>query len=304
MSPSARLNLADKLMTDPVGIGLRHPYYDEILSSCPSVGFLEIHPENYFGGGKSIDILDKIAAHYPLSFHSVGLSLGSADPVSSQHLQQIKDLVTRYNPALISDHASWSASGNAHLNDLLPLPYTPSTLDALCRNVDRVQSALGRTILVENPSSYLTVSGSTMTEFEFMNAVAERTGCGLLLDVNNVFVQAYNHGLDAELYLASIEPSYVKEMHLAGHLIETAAEETVLVDSHSRPVRAEVWQLYRLAVARFGPVPTLIEWDQDFPPLQTLLDEASQARAVIQAESAQPNGCAPIQPEGAYVGNA
>lgn len=268
---------------DPVGIGLRYPYYQEILDTKPAIGWLEVHPENYFGGGLHRRFLKEISGHYPISLHAVGLSLGSAHPVSEDHLRQIKELIEICQPFAVSDHASWSASGNAHLNDLLPLPYTDETLAALCRNIERTQEVLGRTILVENPSTYIAFKDNAMSEAEFMNAAARRTGCGLLLDINNIYVQGRNHGLDPFAYIDAIDAGKVGEMHLAGHTERPAGESVIVVDTHNNPVRDEVWDLYEHAARRFGRVPTLIEWDQDFPALEVLLAEAVKARRILGA---------------------
>lgn len=269
-------------LSDPIGIGLRHPYYKEVIDHPPSVGWLEVHPENYFGGGAHRHFLSEARKNFELSLHGVGLSLGSAHPVSEKHLAQIKELADIYRPFSISDHASWSASGNAHLNDLLPLPYVQETLDQLCRNIDKTQEFLGRTILIENPSTYIAFAENDMEEFEFMNKAAHATGCGILLDVNNIYVQSYNHGLDPWDYIDGIDPGLPGEMHVAGHIEQTTEDGgKILVDTHSRPVKGEVWDLYEHAVRRFGRVPTLIEWDQDFPEFSVLEDEAEKARAIM-----------------------
>ena len=266
-----------ELPFEPVGIGLRHPYYREVLETELNLGWLEVHPENYFGGGAPRHFLKLAREKFPLSLHAVGLSLGSADAVSEEHLHNFKELIDIYQPFNVSDHASWSASGNAHLNDLLPLPYTQETLDALCRNIERTQEYFGRRILVENPSTYIAFANNEMTEYQFMNRAAEMTGCGLLLDINNIYVQAFNHGYDAWEYISEINAKDVGEMHLAGHTEKEAGDRTILIDTHSRPVRGEVWDLYEHAVRRVGVVPTLIEWDQDFPTLETLVLEADKA---------------------------
>ena len=267
---------------EPVGIGLRSPYYQDILDTDLELGWLEVHPENYFGGGAHRHFLGKARENYQLSFHAVGLSLGSDQPVNEDHLRNFKELIDIYDPFNVSDHASWSASGNAHLNDLLPLPYTQETLDRLVRNVDQTQEYFGRKILVENPSTYIAFAENDMSEYEFMNALASSTGCGILLDINNIFVQAFNHGFDPVEYIDAIKPDYVGEMHLAGHTEKEAGPRTILIDTHNAPVRMEVWDLYEHAVKRFGAVPTLIEWDQDFPTLEKLVSEAEKARAIIR----------------------
>lgn len=266
---------------DPVGIGLRHPYYREVTENPPAVGWLEVHPENYFGGGAHRHFLAKARENYQISLHAVGLSLGSTERVSEDHLHRFKELIDIYQPFAVSDHASWSASGNAHLNDLLPLPYTQETLDTLCRNISQTQDYFGRTILVENPSTYVAFADNEMTEYEFMNRAAQKTGCGLLLDINNIFVQSHNHGFDPFEYIDGIDSQKVGEIHLAGHIEKEAGNGIILVDTHSRPVKKDVWDLYEHAVRRLGPVPTLIEWDQDFPPLSKLVEEAAKARAII-----------------------
>ncbi|HQX27109.1 MAG TPA: DUF692 domain-containing protein [Alphaproteobacteria bacterium] len=270
------------LPSQPVGIGLRYPYYKDALETDLELGWLEVHPENYFGGGTHRHFLSEARKKYQLSLHGVGLSLGSTDPVSETHLQSFKELIEIFQPFNVSDHASWSASGNAHLNDLLPLPYTHETLDTLCLNITRTQEFLGRKILVENPSTYVAFAENDMTEYQFMNRAAEMTGCGLLLDINNIYVQAHNHGYDAWEYIENINTRHVGEMHLAGHSEHKTTGKTILIDTHNRPVRGEVWDLYEFAVRRFGAIPTLIEWDQDFPTLDILVAEADKARAIIR----------------------
>jgi len=274
---------------EAVGIGLRHPYYEEALETELNLGWLEVHPENYFGGGLHRHFLSKAREKFQLSLHAVGLSLGASHPVSEDHLRQFKELIDIYQPFNISDHASWSASGNAHLNDLLPLPYTQESLDTLARNVERTQEYFGRKMLVENPSTYVNFAENEMTEYAFMNRLSEMTGCGILLDLNNIYVQAHNHGLDPFEYIENINIGAPGEMHLAGHIERETEGGTILIDTHSRPVKKSVWDLYETAVRRFGVVPTLIEWDQDFPTLETLVGEADKARAIIarvQNESA------------------
>ena len=274
--------------SSPAGIGLRHVHYRDVTETKPAVGWLEVHPENYFGGGLNRHYLTKARELYPLSFHAVGMSLGSSERVSRDHLHNIKQLISIYQPFQVSDHASWSMSGNAHLNDLLPLPYTEETLGVLCRNVGEVQEFLGRRILVENPSTYLAFRESVMSEWEFMNETARRTGCGILLDVNNIYVQSRNHGFDAFEYLSGIEKKFVGEIHLAGHSErESANGDKVLIDTHDSLVRQEVWDLYGFAAGRFGAVPTLIEWDQKLPPLATLVAEAQRANAIISNRDAR-----------------
>jgi uncharacterized protein (UPF0276 family) len=275
-------------LADPVGIGLRHPYYEDVLNNDPAdtehglnLGWLEVHPENYFGGGLHRNFLNNIRKNYELSLHAVGLSLGSDDPVNTEHLRAFKELIDLYNPFNISDHASWSASGNAHLNDLLPLPYTQESIDKLARNINTAQNYFGRTMLIENPSTYVAFAQNDMNEATFMNRIAEMTGCGILLDLNNIYVQAHNHGYGAWEYLDIINGEHVGEMHLAGHIEQDTGEGVILIDTHSRPVKGDVWDLYTYAIKKIGVRPTLIEWDQDFPSLETLVAEADKARAII-----------------------
>ena len=279
--------LPESLLSDPAGIGLRHPYYQEILDSKPKLGWFEIHPENYFGGGINRYFLGKIRQSYPISMHAVGLSLGSSEAVSDDHLRQLKELIDIYEPFIVSDHASWSASGNAHLNDLLPLPYNQETLDALCRNIDKTQTTLKRTILIENPSTYLTFKNNEMSEWEFLNEAARKTGCYLLLDVNNIYVQSQNHNFDPYEYLDNINMEKVREIHLAGHIERDTGHGIILVDTHSRKVKDIVWDMYTHTIKKTGTIPTLIEWDQDFPPLETLLAQADNARKIMKKYSAK-----------------
>lgn len=260
------------------GIGLRDPHFREVLEARPPTGWLEVHSENFFGaGGEPLSVLESVRAHYPVSLHGVGLSLGSSDELAERHLQKPKALVDRIEPVLVSEHLCSSSIGGRFLNDLLPLPYTEEALVNVCRRIDHVQEALGREILVENVSSYLRFAASTIPEWEFLFEVARHTGCGLLIDVNNIHVSARNHGFDPRTYLDAIPAAFVKEIHLAGY----EEDDGFLVDTHSRPVHAPVWELYADALERFGSVPTLIEWDNDIPPLATLLEEAGKADRLL-----------------------
>lgn len=268
---------------DPLtaGIGLRSDHYRAFAEARPAVGFLEVHSENYFGdGGQPLDWLMRFRRDHAVSLHGVGLSLGSADGLDARHLSKLARLVDRVEPALVSDHLCWGRIAGTHLNDLLPLPFTEEALAVVCRHVDQVQTRLGRQFLVENVSSYLTWQDSTLEEAEFVAEVARRTGCGLLVDVNNIFVNAVNHGLDASAFLAALPVEAVKEIHLAG-FTEYEQDEPdaapLLIDTHGAPVAADVWTLYAEALDRFGPIPTLIEWDTDIPPLPVLLAEAATA---------------------------
>ncbi|HTS85448.1 MAG TPA: DUF692 domain-containing protein [Usitatibacter sp.] len=262
------------------GIGLRAPHYAQLLERRPALAFLEVHSENFFAaGGPSLAWLERFRGLYPMSFHGVGLSLGSSEAVDAVHLAKLASLVERFEPAFVSEHVCWSSASGRHSNDLLPLPYTEEALDSFVAHVDAVQERLGRTILVENVSSYMRFGHSTIPEWEFVAEVARASGCGVLLDVNNVWVNSVNHGFDPRVFLAAIDPATVAEIHLAGF----EAQESLLVDTHSRAVTGDVWSLFREAIARMGPRPTLIEWDADIPELDVLLGEAGKAEAILDA---------------------
>jgi uncharacterized protein (UPF0276 family) len=266
------------------GIGLRFQHHQAVLEAAPGVAFMEVHTENYMGGGSPIRCLDAVRCDFPVSLHGVGLSLGSAEGLDLLHLDRTRDVAERIEPALVSEHVAWSISGGHYLADLLPLPMTEEALAVVCRNVDRMQSVLKRRILVENPSTYVRFRHSIIPEWEFMAAVAGRTGCGILCDINNVFVSAWNHGWDASAYVANLPPAAIGEIHLAGHSVRRLPDGGMLrIDDHGSRVIAEVWSLYAEALRRFGPVPTLIEWDTDVPPLDVLVAEARRADALIAA---------------------
>jgi uncharacterized protein (UPF0276 family) len=266
------------------GIGLRSPHLAEVRAMRPPVPWFEVHSENYFAaGGPTLAALLDLRADYPLSLHGVGMSLGSAGPLDRAHLRNLKRLVDAVQPAAVSEHLCWSSVAGRWLNDLLPLPYTQEALDRVCAHVDEVQESLGRAILVENVSSYLRFLPEDMPEWTFVAAVAQRTGCGILLDVNNIHVSACNHGFDAREFLTGIPVEAVGEIHLAGYETEGEGKDRLLIDTHSRPVHEEVWALYQDALARFGPVPTLIEWDQDIPAFAVLRVEADKAQAFLDA---------------------
>jgi len=238
------------------------------------------------GGGSPIRYLEAIRRDIPISLHGVGLSLGSAEGLDQAHLDRIRQLAEHIEPDLMSEHIAWSVSGGTYLADLLPLPMTEEALAVVCRHVDQVQSTLRRKILVENPSTYMQFRHSTIPEWEFMAAVVARTGCGILCDVNNIYVSAKNHGWDPLAYLAVLPPDAIGEIHLAGHSARQLADgATLRIDDHGSRVIGEVWLLYEAALRRFGPVPTLIEWDQNVPPLDVLIDEARHADALIDVAS-------------------
>jgi len=265
------------------GIGLRQPHYREVFERLPPLGFLEVHSENFFlEGGASMHALERARAAYPISLHGVGLSLGSADALAGEHLAKLKRLVDRVEPALVSEHLCWGGVGGVHFNDLLPLPYTQEALALLADRVDHVQATLKRRILVENLSAYVECRHSEMTETAFLAELARRTGCGLLLDVNNLYVNAINFGFDPVARLAELDAASIVQMHLAGH---TVAGDC-LIDTHGSLVCDPVWSLYGEACRRFGPKPTLIEWDTDLPALDVLLSQAAQADAIAGREVA------------------
>lgn len=271
------------------GIGLRSGHVADFLDRSPeqdwsSVGWIEIHAENYFApGGPRRAALDEIARDFPLSVHGVGLSLGSADGLDLEHLARLKSVVDHYQPDLVSEHVAWSVTGDHYWNDLLPLPYTEEALDALVRNVDHAQEVLGRRILVENPSTYVAFADPQMSEPEFLSALVQRTDCGLLLDVNNIHVSGHNHGFDADAYLDGLPFDAVQEIHVSGHAVEETPEGRLLVDTHGSAVVPAVWDLLRGAIDKAGPRPVLVEWDSDLPPLGTLIAEAATANSVLDA---------------------
>ncbi len=227
-------------------------------------------------------LLEKVRCEYPLSLHGVGLGLGSTDPLDDMHLAQLKSLVDRFSPGLVSEHLCWGAAGGVHLNDLLPLPYTAEALTHIVERVEQTQEFLGRRILIENVSSYLEFTDSIIPEWEFLAELAQRSGCGILLDINNIYVNAVNHAFDAYHYLNAMPVKAIEEIHLAGHIRKDVQGVTLLIDTHSRRVATPVWDLYTHAIGRLGPRPTLIEWDRDIPPLETLLDEANHAESILE----------------------
>ena len=265
------------------GVGFKPEHFEAINDTRPELGFFEVHAENYMGaGGAPHRRLDVIRERYALSLHGVGLSIGSPGPLDRAHLQRLVAVARRFEPALVSEHLAWSTHEGAFLNDLLPLPYTDETVARVSEHLDEVQNALGRTMLLENPSTYVLFAESTWAETDFLREIARRTGCGLLLDVNNVFVSAINHGFDPELYLADFPLAAVGEIHLAGCSDDSDdAGLPLLIDAHNSPVRDAVWSLYSTTIRRLGPTPTLIEWDNDVPAWPTLLGEARRAERAI-----------------------
>jgi uncharacterized protein len=261
------------------GIGLRAVHHQALLLERPAVGWIEAHTENYFhDGGPAVHALERARADYPLSLHGVGLGLGSADGVDREHLARVRRAISRFEPALVSEHACWGHAGGEFFNDLLPLPYTEEAVELLARQVAEAQDALGAQLLIENVSAYVAFEHSCLHEWEFLTAVAERARCGLLLDVNNVFVSSKNLGLDARAFIAGLPVGLVGEIHLAGH----ARNGETLIDDHGSQVCAEVWELYAYAIERFGALPTLIEWDTNIPPLATLVAESARADSILR----------------------
>jgi len=276
------MNAANALVSG-TGIGLRQPHYREVFERRPSLAFLEVHSENFFlEGGAAMHALERAREAYAISLHGVGLSLGSSDTLAEGHLAKLARLVGRIEPALVSEHLCWGGVGGVHFNDLLPLPHTRETLALLADRIDRVQARLKRRILVENLSAYVECRHSEMTETAFLAELARRTGCGLLLDLNNLYVNAINFGFDAAARLGDLDADSVGQIHLAGH----TAVDDCLVDTHGALVSDPVWRLYEQACRRFGPRPTLIEWDTDLPALEVLLSEAARAEAIAQREAA------------------
>lgn len=265
------------------GVSLKPAHYRTILESRPDIGFFEVHAENYMGaGGPPHRYLTEIRNRYPLSLHGVGLSIGADRPLDRDHLRRLASLVRRYEPGLFSEHLAWSSHGAAFFNDLLPLPYTTETLECVCTHVHEVQEALGRQMLLENPSTYVAFVESTYSEVEFIAEVVRRTGCALLLDVNNAYVASTNQGWDPERYIHQFPLAHVRQIHLAGHARD--ADELgrpLLIDSHDRPVCEIVWYLYDQAIRRLGPTPTLIEWDQNLPSWPQLSAEAERADSIL-----------------------
>lgn len=273
------------------GVGLKPQHFSHILENLPAIGWFEIHPENYLmPGGPMLHYLGRIREHYPLSFHSVGMSLGSAEGVDENHIGKLKVLSDRFEPALVSDHLSWSRWRQTALNDLLPMPYTEGALRIMADNIDRVQEILGRVIAIENPSSYFDLAGADMPEWEFLVQLAQRTGATILLDINNIYVSACNHGWDAAAYIEHIPAGLVTEIHLAGHTIQHTDFGEVRIDDHGARVCDEVCDLYRFAVAHLGRFPTLIEWDTEVPEFTVLEAEAELADAVLAGSASRQKG--------------
>jgi uncharacterized protein len=269
------------------GVGLRRCHYARILDEYPSIDWFEVISENFMvEGGRPLHVLERVRSHYPIGMHGVSLSIGSTDPLNLVYLKQLAATARRFEPVWVSDHLCWTGVGGHNLHDLLPLPYTEEVVHHVAGRIREVQEILDRTILIENVSTYMEFACSRLSEWEFLSAVADEADCAILLDINNVFVNAFNHGFDAVRYIDSVPAERVVQFHLAGH----SDHGTYLLDSHDHPIRSEVWKLYEHAVARFGRVPTLIEWDDNIPEFEVLSATADEARqrgeAVLRSESA------------------
>jgi uncharacterized protein (UPF0276 family) len=287
LAPASRISKTSRFPAHPLaglaGTSFKHEHLHAILGDGPKDCFFEVHAENYMGaGGPPHDALTRIRRDYPVSLHGVCMSIGGPQPLDKAHLGRFKALVDRYEPALVSEHLAWSTHDTTFFNDLLPLPYTKATLARVSDHIDEVQETIRRPILLENPSTYVVFPESTMSETDFIRELARRTGCGLLLDVNNVFVSATNHGYSALSYLTDFSLEHVGEIHLAGHAEQADDEgDLLLIDSHDGPVADAVWKLFEIVIRQCGPIPTLVEWDSDIPDWPVLKAEAAAAQAIL-----------------------
>ena len=268
------------MINNLAGIGLRQPHFKEFLENLPSIAWVEVHTENFFAeGGSSLSTLEQIAKDYPISFHGVGLSIGSADEISISHLKKLKTLIENFNPFLVSEHLSWSSVNDTFINDLLPIPYTRESFLLFANKIDQIQQYLGREILIENPSTYIEFADSDMAESIFLNKLAEQTKCGILLDVNNLYVNSINHSIDAMQYLGDLNSDFIKEIHLAGH--SSLEGSNILIDTNDSHVADAVWDLYSSVIKMHGAKPTLLEWDDKLPSLNQLIDEALKSETIV-----------------------
>jgi uncharacterized protein (UPF0276 family) len=274
---------ADRCAEMGAGVGLRLPHIAEIVATLPAVRWFEIHPENFLANPHATELLLEARRHYPVSVHTVGVSIGSADGIDRAHLKRVRALIDQVDPVLVSGHLAWSTHDGEYLNDLLPLPYDKETLQLIAQHLNEVQDGLGRPYLVENPASYVGFGTSTMNEVEFLGELAHRTGCRLLCDVSNVYLSAHNMGYDAYRYIDGLPADAIGELHLGGFTREEDESEPgaeILIDTHADRIAEPVWELYAHAIRRFGAKPTLIEWDSEIPPFATILAEANTADAV------------------------
>jgi uncharacterized protein (UPF0276 family) len=269
------------------GVGLRRQHYTHVLETRPKVDWFEVISENFMvAGGRALEVLEGVRANYPIAMHGVSMSIGSTDPLNRTYLRQLRELARRFEPAWISDHLCWTGVGGRNLHDLIPLPYTEEAIRHVVARIRDVQDALERPILIENVSSYMTFADSAMTEWEFISTIADEADCGILLDINNIFVSAFNHRFDANDYIDAVPAERVVQYHLAGH----SDHDTYLLDTHDHPVRDEVWSLYERATRRFGAVSALIEWDDNIPEFAELADIADRARKIFNAEKSERTG--------------
>jgi uncharacterized protein (UPF0276 family) len=276
-------SLASPISQNPCGIGLRFPHHTHVLNNQPQVDFFEIHGENYFNlNSKASRILTQIRKDYPISVHCVGASLGTCDDLDQNHLQKIKNLIDHIDPFIVSDHISWGQINDDTYNDLLPIPYNEESLRVICDHISFTQDFLNRQILVENPSTYLSFKNSTMSEEQFINKLVQKSGCKILLDVNNIYVSSENNNFDAKKYLENIDANIVGQFHLAGHYVKKIANnKQLIIDTHSSTVCDDVWELFKIAAKKFKNIPTLIEWDQDIPDFEILQQEKHKAQKII-----------------------
>jgi hypothetical protein len=264
------------------GVGLRRQHYSHVLETRPNVDWFEVVSENFMvAGGRALEVLEGVRANYPIVMHGVSMSIGSTDPLNRSYLRQLRDLARRFDPAWISDHLCWTGVGGRNLHDLLPLPYTEEAISHVVARIRNVQDILERPILIENVSSYMAFADSTMPEWEFISAIANEADCGILLDINNIFVSAFNHKFDANDYIDAVPADRVVQYHLAGH----SDHGTYLLDTHDHPIRDEVWALYERAARRFGEVSALVEWDDNIPEFAELADIADRARKIFNANT-------------------
>jgi uncharacterized protein (UPF0276 family) len=291
----AAVPVSTRRVLSGAGVGLRLPHLAEVVSTRPSIAWVEIHPENFLANPHATELLLTVAEHYPISVHTVGVSIGSADGIDRAHLARVRALVDLVDPVLVSGHLAWSTHQGEYLNDLLPLPYDEDTLRLVASHLDQVQEGLARPYLVENPSSYVGFGTSTMTEVEFLSELGQRTGCRLLCDVSNIYVSGHNMGYAPRRYIDELSGEAIAELHLGGftpEADEATAGGDVLIDTHATTIAEPVWDLYAYAIGRLGPKPTLIEWDNDLPPFTTLIDQAWHADEVAAAARMVPGAIA------------
>jgi hypothetical protein len=279
----ATTSLSKRTLPDTAGVGLRLPHLAEVVATRPAVGWLEVHPENFLANPHATELLTDLARHYPISVHTVGISIGSVDGIDRAHLRRLRAFIETINPVMVSGHLAWSTNQGAYLNDLLPLPYDEDALRVVAAHLDQVQDGLGRPYVIENPSTYVAFNTSTMTELEFLNKLVHRTACQLLCDVSNVYLSGHNMGYDPYTFIDGLPVASISELHLGGFTPEDDEANpgaTLFVDTHASTIAEPVWDLYAHALRRFGRKPTIVEWDNEIPHLATLLGEAARADRV------------------------